>query len=57
MQKTPEINVQALQQGLGWIDYMWPKPGESKPSKKSSYIKKVKVGEETFIVGSGLYTD
>jgi len=47
----------AKTQGSGWIDYMWPKPGESKPSKKSSYIKKVKVGEETFIVGSGLYTD
>jgi len=44
-------------QGSGWIDYMWPKQGESKPSKKSSYIKKVKVGEETFIVGSGFYTD
>jgi len=47
----------AKTQGSGWIDYMWPKPGESKPSKKSSYIKKVKVGEETFIVGSGFHTD
>ena len=47
----------AKTQGSGWIDYMLPKPGESKPSKKSSYFKKVKVGEETFIVGSGLYTD
>jgi len=47
----------AKNQGSGWIDYMLPKPGESKPSKKSSYFKKVKVGEETFIVGSGFYTD
>ncbi len=47
----------AKTQGSGWIDYMLPKPGESKPSKKSSYFKKVKVGEETFIVGSGFYTD
>ncbi len=44
-------------QGSGWIDYMWPKPGESEPSKKMTYVKKVKVGEETFIVGSGFYTD
>jgi len=47
----------AKTQGSGWIDYMLPKPGESKPSKKSSYFKKVKVGEETFIVGSGYYTN
>ena len=47
----------AKTQGSGWIDYMLPKPGESEPSKKSSYFKKVKVGEETFIVGSGFYTD
>ncbi len=47
----------AKTQGSGWIDYMWPKPGESKPSKKSSHIKKVEVGEETFIVGSGFYKD
>ena len=47
----------AKTQGSGWIDYMLPKPGESKPSKKISYFKKVKVGEETFIVGSGFYTD
>ena len=52
-----EMIETAKTQGSGWIDYMWPKPGESKPSKKSSYIKKVKVGEETFIVGSGFHTD
>jgi len=52
-----EMIETAKTQGSGWIDYMWPKPGESKPSKKSSYIKKVEVSEETFIVGSGLYTD
>ncbi len=52
-----EMIETAKTQESGWIDYMWPKQGESKPSKKSSYFKKVKVGEETFIVGSGLYTD
>jgi len=52
-----EMIETAKTQGSGWIDYMWPKPGESKPSKKSSYFKKVKVGEKTFIVGSGFYTD
>ncbi|MGH8119154.1 MAG: cache domain-containing protein [Gammaproteobacteria bacterium] len=41
----------------GWIDYMWPRPGQTVPSKKSSYIKKVKPGEETLIVGAGIYSD
>jgi len=52
-----DINEIAKMKGLGWIDYMMPKPGEAEPSKKMSYIKKVTVGEETFIVGSGFYTD
>ena len=41
----------------GWIDYMWPKPGETEPSGKLSYIKKVKLGEEMLIVGAGIYSD
>lgn len=51
-------------QGSGWVDYMWPKPEKTKPSKKSSYLKKVTVkgsgayaSEETHIVGAGIYTD
>ncbi len=26
-------------QGSGWIEYMWPKPGESVSTKKSAYVK------------------
>jgi len=52
-----EMIETAKTQGSGWIDYMWPKPGESKSSKKSNYFKKVKVVEETLIVCSGFYTD
>jgi cytochrome c len=42
--------------GSGWVDYYWPKPGEQKPSKKMSYVKKAKLptGEEV-IVGAGIY--
>jgi len=39
----------------GWVDYMWPKPGQTKPSKKSSYVKKVKLGNEMIYVGAGFY--
>ena len=41
----------------GWLEYWWPKPGETKPSKKTNYIKKVIVDGEAFIVGAGLYID
>ncbi len=39
----------------GWIDYMWPRPGETSPSKKSSYVRKVKVGNDVLYVGAGVY--
>ncbi len=38
-----------------WMEYMWPKPGETKPSKKLSYAKKVVVDNRTLIVGAGYY--
>jgi hypothetical protein len=41
----------------GWVEYMWPKPGESQPSHKSSYIRKVHVDGQFFIVGAGTYLD
>ncbi len=28
-------------EGKGWVDYMWPKPGEKDPSPKHSYVEKV----------------
>ena len=36
-----------------WISYMWPKAGEVRPSRRLAYLHKVKLGPETFIVGSG----
>jgi signal transduction histidine kinase len=41
--------------GSGWVNYMWPKPGESVPTEKSTYVQKVKVGNEWLVVGSGVY--
>jgi cytochrome c len=52
-----EMIETAKTKGSGWVEYMWPKPGESEPSKKITYIKRVKTGEDTLIVGSGYYTD
>ena len=34
-----EMNKVAKEKGAGWVDYMWPKPGEKEPSQKVSYVK------------------
>ncbi|MBI5396869.1 MAG: cache domain-containing protein [Verrucomicrobia bacterium] len=41
----------------GWVEYAWPKPGQTGSSRKASYIKKAKCGDKTVLVGSGLYVD
>ncbi len=43
------------QSGGGYVDYLWPKPGEDKPIEKISYVK----GFEPWgwIVGTGIYLD
>ncbi len=41
--------------GSGWVDYMWPKPGESVSTQKSAYVSKAKVGEKWLLVGCGAY--
>lgn len=41
--------------GAGWVDYMWPKPGESISTQKSAYVSKAKIGEKWVLVGCGVY--
>lgn len=41
--------------GAGWVDYMWPKPGESVSTQKSAYVSKAKMGDQWVLVGSGVY--
>jgi signal transduction histidine kinase len=38
-----------------WVEYLWPKPGEEKPSKKISYLKKMSINGKVRIVGAGFY--
>jgi signal transduction histidine kinase len=42
-------------QDSGWVDYMWPKPGESKSTQKSSFVTRAELGDTWFLVGSGVY--
>ena len=42
-------------EGAGFVDYFWPKPGQSKPVPKISYVKGFP--EWGWIIGSGIYID
>ncbi|MGA2027204.1 MAG: cache domain-containing protein [Syntrophobacteraceae bacterium] len=46
------LNV-ANEKGEGWVDYTWPKPGETTPSTKSTYV--FKVPGSKLIAGAGYY--
>ena len=41
--------------GSGWVNYMWPKPGESVSTQKSTYVTKAIVGDKWVMVGCGVY--
>ncbi len=45
----------ANSKGAGFVEYMWPKPGEPEPVPKISYVKLHK--EWGWIIGSGIYID
>ena len=43
------------QSGGGWVEYMWPKPGETEPARKVSYS--LRVEGTPYTVMSGIYSD
>ncbi len=45
-------------QGAGWVDYMFPKPGQTQPSRKWSYVKGVTIdGVPGNLIGAGFYPE
>ena len=48
------VNI-AKKQGEGFVDYMWPRPGNTTPVPKISYVKYFK--EWNWIIGTGIYVD
>jgi methyl-accepting chemotaxis protein len=52
-----EMNRVSIQSGqnLGYVDYMWPKPGKTDPQPKASFVKYFDKWE--WVVGSGVYID
>lgn len=54
-QPIREFVAVARASGAGWVDYMWPKPGESMSTQKSAYVRKAKFGTSWLAVGCGVY--
>ena len=51
------IETALNEDGEGWVDYYWPKPGETEASLKRTFIKRTSIDNETYLVGSGFYVD
>jgi len=43
--------------GQGWVEYMWPKPGSEVPVHKLSFVKGITVRGNLYMVGTGIYPD
>jgi cytochrome c len=52
-----ELLKTAQSKGSGWVDYMFPKPGQSQPSQKWSYVKAVTIDGTPGYVGAGFYPE
>jgi len=50
-----EIINTAETKGSGWVDYMFPKPGQTEPSQKWAFVKKVTIDGAPGLVASGFY--
>lgn len=40
-----------------WIDYKWPRPGDTRPSEKLSYVRAIDWNGTELVVGAGVYFD
>jgi signal transduction histidine kinase len=47
----------ARRRGSGWVDYMWPKPGENVATQKSTYVSRAILGDRPVIVACGVYLE
>jgi len=50
-----EIIRTAEAKGSGWVDYMFPKPGQTELSQKWAYVKHVTIDGVPGLVASGFY--
>jgi signal transduction histidine kinase len=50
-----ELCAAAKNPNGGWVEYWWPKPGETEPSRKITFI--VQVPGQPYQVTAGLYDE
>jgi cytochrome c len=49
-----EMGTKAAGTGKGWVDYVWPKPGATKPEPKRTYVMGIAGADgKHYVVGSG----
>ena len=51
------IKTAQSENGEGWVDYSWQRPGSSEPSRRFTFIKKATFEGSSYIVGSNFYAD
>ena len=51
-----ELLKTARTKGSGWVDYWLPRPGQTEPSQKWSYVKAVKA-DGVMLVGARFYSE
>jgi signal transduction histidine kinase len=47
----------AENKGSGWVDYWFPKPGQTAPSHKWTYVKRVTIDGAPGLIASGFFPD
>lgn len=52
-----EFIQMAESKGSGWVDYTFPKPGQTQPSREWAYVKAVQVDGVPSLVASGFYPE
>jgi len=52
-----EFQKVVREKGSGWVDYVFPKPGETKPSRKWTYVKGVTIDGAPCLIGAGFYPE
>lgn len=51
-----ELDAAAKKKGGGWVDYVWARPGTTKPVAKSTYVTTTKGPDgKMYMVGAGGY--
>jgi hypothetical protein len=50
-----EVIEQLKTSDSAWIQFLWPRPGETVLSRKMMYVRKVHAGSEPLLVGSDFF--